>query len=1211
MNNLFILVIFYNVWYFFLLIDHATSLLHGLAKPSRNRGANLMKLLRKYSSNLDDVKDLLKVVDKKKRSILHKLALFSDHKGHNTLLDILNEFFPENDLKQKEEILMHRNGAGDTILNILSKVAETENSLKNLGKLILIYKGAGLKEKLETQKNPLKEAITTGNTKAAKVLIDNEYSLIFDKKDGLNALHSCIRYRNPELVTYILKKEKNKGEDNNLKLLQTPDRKKNTLLNYCVDLNWPELKGKIDQENEQGLDTTLPHEEARMEILESLMTDNWSDVEKQNMTEENCLHIAILNDFPKGAKFIVNYLKKLAVVEKAKGKGDKGDRESREKEKAERAERAKALETSKEAKQKMKVLLNAKNNKGLTPLFLAIQKGYADLVEMMQCEELEQDMRDNEKRTAFYYAIELDQVECLEKILPTISGGLGGTRKKRKLLCHSAEKSDGVKVFEWMLEKGMSLKTDNVEFMNEDTKKFLEKTKKAPPPKKQTSTTSESISFKSLLENDSKVENPMHSIAKTTKNVVEKYKLLASKLNDENGTLLTSYLCQQDASKNTPLHIAMNAQCTPDKLKIIAYMMKVPGTNQALTMLNTSGENCLSNLKKMPEDWFILLSEDEELRKIFIDLGDDEMLSVIIDCFKQLPSIEENTHPITLIKEIFRKKKKLDKSYTKLLHWEGEYHEDNSHEVRKCCYDEVDAKEAYLVNERIQKIIVKSLTYGYFFKKAFEGMFIIFLITKSIDFGTDITMNVSFYNTTKESNFSIFKDLPSEETCKAYADQFNGTKPVEFNLECYFHQMHKYMLFIAGLFVFFLTYITDAYFVMTDENTKQYKAIMIPGFCCWKSCEQIMDKSRMKKLLMHVYWYFVLPFFNQMLIYVYGFWVRTFVRYWNKRYLLEKAIKNKENEEVKVVTEVDDEVDDPSTKNCLRKTISNIWKLITCCCKNTTEIDQSDVKHDPYCYTNIQQNDIANENNNKILNEMQDRCDKTVIIGKIVTSATENSFMPLLQLSLLFPSFISLFPKSLEEFDVKEFVAGSNSGSNWRFAVILTSIITSLASMGIALTETYFSKSGRRTYKTKPKPRWLLYFSSIVYQVVPKIFAYQVFAFGFVPYIGKIMTEKFSLSPDLGPNLIIPVLLFLPLFLSLVRAIVFHLFAFKPRSWRESFLFGLSTMFVCSENDFHYRNEESLKESIKLKVITSNYNHQVNKFGLTLISRRKGSFELI
>ena len=104
--------------------------------------------------------------------------------------------------------------------------------------------------------------------------------------------------------------------------------------------------------------------------------------------------------------------------------------------------------------------------------------------------------------------------------------------------------------------------------------------------------------------------------------------------------------------------------------------------------------------------------------------------------------------------------------------------------------------------------------------------------------------------------------------------------------------------------------------------------------------------------------------------------------------------------------------------------------------------------------------------------------------------------------------------------------------------------------------------------------------------MVPKIFAYQVFAFGFVPYVGKIISEKFSLSPNLGPNFIIPVLLILPLFLSLMRAIMFHLFAFKPRNWRESFLFGLSTMFVCSENDFNYRNEEkNEKDNIKVNQV--------------------------
>ena len=1160
--------------YFCLLTDHATTLLHQLAKQGENRTANLMELLGKYSGDLDDVKDLLKVVDKRKQSILHKLAFYNDNESHQTLLDILTAFFPKNDLKQKEEILMHRNGKGDTILNILSKEAKTETSLKNLKELIVLYTGADLKEKLETQKNPLKEAITTGNTEAAKLLIDNDYSLFFDQKDKLNALHSCIRYRNPELVTYILEKEKGKGENNNLVLLQIPDNKKNTLLNYAVDLNWPELKGKVEQENFQDLDSTLPHEEARMEILKSLMILNWSfshTLEKQNETKENCLHIAILNDFPKGAKFIIDYLRNLGVIdEKAK---NKGDRENREKEKAERAERAKALETSKKAKQKLEVLLNTKNNKGLTPLFLAIKKGYPDLVEKMQGKELKSDIRDNENRTAFYFAIEMDQVDCLKKILPTMSGGLGNTRRKGKLLCYSAEKSDGVKVFEWLLETGMYHANDDLEFMNEDTKKFLEKSKKAALAIRQSSNITENkeaFTFGSLLESGGKIENPMHCIAKTTRNIEEKYKALASKLNRESDTLLKRYLCHQDASKNTPFHIAMNSQSIQDKLKLIADMMKVPDTNQALTLMNTSGENCLSNLKKMPDEWFKMLSEDKKLRKIFIDLGDDDMLSVIIEKFKESSMIKR---PITLIKEMFLKKKKLEKSYTKLLHWVGESHENNSDNVRKCCYEELDPKIAYSVNERIQEIIVKTLTPGYFFKKAFGGMFIIFLIIKIVDFVTDIAMNVSFYNP-KESNFSIFKDLPPENNCTA--PQLNGSKPVEFNLECYFHQMHEYMLFVAGLAIFFLIYITDAYFVMTDENTKQYKAIMIPGCCCWRSCEQMMSKCKIKKLVMHVYWYFVLPFFNQMVIYIYGFWVRTFVRYWNKRYQLEKTIKNNAKEEAEGVTEVD-----ALPKNCVERIINTIWNLIT----GYRQKKDPDLHCDPHCYSNIQKNDIDNEKNILVLNEMQDRCDKTVTIGKIVTSATENSFMPLLQLSLLFPRFISLFPDSLEEFNVKEFVTGSDSGSSWRFAVILASIITSLTSMGIALTETYFSKSGRRTYKTKPKPRWLLYFSSIVYQVVPKIFAYQVFAFGVAPHVGNILSEKYNLSPNLGPNLIIPFLLLLPLLLSLLRAFVFHLAVFKPRRVRESFLFGLSTMFVCSENDFHYRNEgNNEKDNTKVKV---------------------------
>ena len=1127
-----------------MLIDHASLL------------GNLMKLLRQYSGNLDDVKDILKVVDNKKQSILHKLAFHQDFQCHQTLLEILNEFFPEKILRQKEEILLHRNGKGDTILNVLSKEAKNENSLKDLKKLILIYTEAGLKAKLEAQKNPLKEAITTGNTKAAKILIDSDYSLVFDEKVGLNALHSCIRYRNPKLITHILEKEgKNLKLNYNLEPIPSErnrlDHKKNSLLHYASDLSWP---GLSNQEIDQGPDNTISHEDARMEILETLLHNDWSDIEQKNQEGDNCLHTAISNEFPEGAKMIIDFIMELGEEEKEgnkkKGKPKEKRTESRaielnqedykkikEKEIEVKAKKARKLKAVEDSKQKLRSLLNEKNNKGLTPLFLAIKKGFAEVVgRMINCKELDKEITDEKNRTAFYFAIEVDEVDCFDKIWPKVPGKLGNTRKKRRLLCYSAEKSSGLKVFNMLL--------------------------------KQVTETSDNLTFEKLLESDGKIENPMHSIAKSQKFTSEKYKSLiqclkredSSQISQQNEkeTLAKKYLCHQDQKKNTPLHIAiLYDQNICEKLKLIADMIKVPGTNQALKMMNENGENFLSNLKKMPDEWFQMLSEDKKLRKIFIGLGDDDSLSVIIDKFQTLPSINQVTHPIDLVKEIFEKKKKLTKSFKKLLDWEGEYHKNDSDHVRGCCYAEVDPKEAYTVNEGIQEIIVKTLTCGYFFKKAFEGMFLIFLFNKMLDFGTDITLNVSFYKP-KENNYSVFKDLPSKENCTApLFEQLNITKPVGFNLECYFHEMNEYMLFVAALIIFAFNYMTDGYFVMTDKDTTQYKAIMIPGFCCWKSCDTVMSKSTTKKVLMNIYWYGILPLFNQVLIYVYGFWVRNFVRYWKKRHQLEKAIKKKSEDQV--------DHDDSTQQNSNGICCSRVWKWMTCCfkinrppCTNAT------------CYKSITQNDIKEDKNNDILNDMQDKCDKTVTIGKIVTASTENSYMPLLQLSILFPSFISLFPEVIKNISVKKFILDTDDGSNWRYFILLASVTTSLTSMGIALTETYFSKSGRRSYKTKPKPRWFLYFNSIIFQVVPKIFAYQVFAFGFVPYITK------YLSSDLGPNLIIPVLLTLPFLLSILRTIVFHLTVFKcqrfPR-WRDSILFGLATMFVCSENDFHYRNE--------------------------------------
>ena len=134
---------------------------------------------------------------------------------------------------------------------------------------------------------------------------------------------------------------------------------------------------------------------------------------------------------------------------------------------------------------------------------------------------------------------------------------------------------------------------------------------------------------------------------------------------------------------------------------------------------------------------------------------------------------------------------------------------------------------------------------------------------------------------------------------------------------------------------------------------------------------------------------------------------------------------------------------------------------------------------------------------------------KTVAISKLVTSATENSLMPLVQLSLLIPLLAQFF---LKESDFNQAVTFP---SNWTFFVTIVSVMASLVTLGVSFTENYFAKPGRTTHKTKL--RWIIFFLSIICQVVPKIFAYLVFSFGFVGYVSS--------------NAIIPSLLILPLFM--------------------------------------------------------------------------------
>ena len=102
-----------------------------------------------------------------------------------------------------------------------------------------------------------------------------------------------------------------------------------------------------------------------------------------------------------------------------------------------------------------------------------------------------------------------------------------------------------------------------------------------------------------------------------------------------------------------------------------------------------------------------------------------------------------------------------------------------------------------------------------------------------------------------------------------------------------------------------------------------------------------------------------------------------------------------------------------------------------------------------------------------MLQELKDNAFYTTTLDKVITSATENTFMPLVQLSIVFPQMLYLFPKETinQAFqsvnqaklnitsdsaisDIQTtLVQNTNMETNWKFVITTISIITSFISM--------------------------------------------------------------------------------------------------------------------------------------------------------------------
>ena len=160
--------------------------------------------------------------------------------------------------------------------------------------------------------------------------------------------------------------------------------------------------------------------------------------------------------------------------------------------------------------------------------------------------------------------------------------------------------------------------------------------------------------------------------------------------------------------------------------------------------------------------------------------------------------------------------------------------------------------------------------------------------------------------------------------------------------------------------------------------------------------------------------------------------------------------------------------------------------------------------------------------------------------------------MPRLSYLGSFFSFTTLFPHDVDGLtDI--FFMDSKLTVNLKFVIITGSITTSLLSLAWSLTSTYFSKPGKESFKTFG--RLAVLYCCIIFQVVPKIFAYQSFAFGVI-------------GPLLGPNFIIPFLLLIPIIQTIILTIVFRIVRYFQREkfedigWKGCFANGLISIYV-------------------------------------------------
>ncbi len=494
-------------------------------------------------------------------------------------------------------------------------------------------------------------------------------------------------------------------------------------------------------------------------------------------------------------------------------------------------------------------------------------------------------------------------------------------------------------------------------------------------------------------------------------------------------------------SKNTLLHLDSKCQLFSCSMDLVSKGADVSAKNADgktfLDMEIGASRRFQRELESCPQSQITsTLRNNYKSLKNFITLGHDDLCFLLIRRLRFAENLTEPFHPMDIVHLFWEARNQLPVTFKYILDWEIAFHNKTELELQACCKKNVSSNYNLRLFQAILDELPKPLDAAYLLTKLASRLFIVHLLLNFLDFVTDLTLTVDFglHGTEALEEFPI--------------EYYNCSLSDNTRFPCSLTAIHPASPFIFTLAIFLFGSLAE-FVIITSSKGGELYGCHISGICCPQSKMKRNKKaqSNIVDIVIKIYLSLLQPFATQ----IYEFYVQEFVGFWLSPHG-KQGVKMEENR-----------------KDCFA-------------CRDCES---------PTCICIVcGRNALLNE---ETLVKLRNYSSFVRSLSKMVTANTENSLMPLLQMTFLLP-YVLLKTSTWTDQDKQDPDFEDDLKESWRFGVTVASISLSVISMSVTLTDMYFAQLGKDQYKSLA--RWMIYFVSILPQVVSRLLAIQVFVLG-------------------------------------------------------------------------------------------------------------------